>query len=93
MMMKHSADEVIQEAYPEVKSGMQWLVIKATQEVECSLRIKDVIGITQINRAGLGSTSNRVFSKVGSKGKRDMVNQEVRMFEEQRTATIITQAK
>ena len=34
-------------------------------------------------RAGLDSTSNKVFSKVGPKGKRDMASEEVRMFEEE----------
>ena len=59
--------------------------LKATQEAECSLRIKDIIGITQTSRAGLGSTSKVVFSKVGPKGKRDMLSEEVRMFEEEQS--------
>ena len=83
MMMKDSADEIIQKAYPEIKSDMKWSAIKAAQKVECSLQIKDIIGVTQTNRAGLGSTSNKVFSKMGPKGKRDKVSEEVRMFEEE----------
>ena len=92
--MKDSADEVIRKTYPEIKSGTKWSAIKATQEAECSLRIKDIIDVTQTNRAGVGSTSYKVFSKVGSKVKRDMVSEEVRMFEdEQRTGSAVTQAK
>ena len=83
--MKDSADEIIRKAYPEIKSDTKWSVVKAAQEAECSLRIKDIIGITQTNRAGLGSTSNKVFSKVGPKGKRDMVSEEIRMFEEEQS--------
>ena len=68
--------------------------VKTAQEAECSLRIKDIIGITQTNRAGLGSTSKKVFFKMDPKGKRDMVSEEVRMFEEeQRKASAVTQAK
>ena len=94
MMMKDSAYKIIQKAYPEIKSGMKWSAIKAAQEVKCSLQIKDIIGVTQTNRAGLGSTSKKVFSKVDPKGKRDMVSKEVRMFEEeQRKASAVTQAK
>ena len=94
MMMKDSTDEIIRKAYPEIKSSTQWSAVKAVQEAECSLRIKDIIGVTQTNRAGLGSTSEKVFSKVGLKGKRDMVSEEVRMFvKEQRKASAITQAK
>ena len=93
-MMKDSADEIIRKAYPEIKSGTKWSAIKAAQEVECTLWIKDIIGVIQTNRAGLGSTSKKVFSKVGPKGKRDMVGEEVRIFEEeQRKANAVTQAK
>ena len=85
MMLKDSADEIIRKACPEIKS------VKVVQEADCSLRIKDIIGVTQTNRTGLGSTSKKVFSKVGPKGKRDMVSEEVRMFEEeQRKASAVT---
>ena len=81
MMKKDSAGEVIRKAYPEIKS-------------ECSQRIKYIIGVTQTNPAVLDSTSNKVFSKVSPKGKRDILNEEVRRFdEEQRTVTAVTQAK
>ena len=94
MMMKDSATKIIRKAYTEIKSGMKSSTVKAAQEVEYSLRIKDIIGVTQTNRAGLGSTSKKVFSKVGPKGKRDMVSEDIRMFEEkQRTASAVTQAK
>ena len=83
MMMKDSADEIIRKAYPEIESGMKWSAVKAAQEAECSLRIKDIIGVTQTNRAGLGSTGKKVFSNVGPKGKRDMVSEEFSMFEEE----------
>ena len=94
MMMKDSADEIIRKAYPEIKSGTKWSAVKTAQEAECSLRIKDIIGVTQTNRAGLGSTSKKVFFKMDPKGKRDIVSEEVRMFEEeQRKASAVTQAK
>ena len=90
-MMMDSTGGVIWKAYSEKKSDMKWLAVKVAQEAEYNLRIK---GVTQTNRAGLGSTSQKVFSKVGRKGKRDMVNEEVRMFEEeQRTASAVTQTK
>ena len=92
--MKDSAHEIIGKAYPEIKSGTKWSAVKAAQEAECSLRIKDIIGVNQNNRAGLGSMRNKAFSKMGPKGKIDMVSEEIRMFEEeQRTASTVTQAK
>ena len=93
MMIKESADEIIRKAYPEIKSGTKWSAVKTAQEAKCSLRIKDILGVTQTNRAGLGSTSKKVFFKMDPKGKRDMVSEEVRMFEEeQRKASAVTQA-
>ena len=81
MMMKDSADEIIRKAYPEIKSGTKWSAVKAAQQAECSLRIRDIISVTQTNRAGLGSTSKKVFSKEGPKEKRDIVSEEIRMSE------------
>ena len=49
LMMKDSDNEIIRKAYPEIKSGTKWSAVKATQEAECSLRIKDTIGDTQTN--------------------------------------------
>ena len=89
MMMKDSADEIIQKAYPEIKSGTKWSAVKAAQEAGCSIQIKNIISVPQTNRAGLGSTSKKVFSNVG---KRDMVSDEGRMFD-LRTASAVTQAK
>ena len=89
--MKDLADEIIRKAYPEIKSGTKWSAVKTAQEAECSLRIKDIIGVTQTNRSGLGSTSKEVFSKVDPKGKRNMVSEEIRLFEEeQRKASAVT---
>ena len=68
------------EGVPRNKSGMKRSAVKTAQEKDCSLRIKDIIGFTQTNRAGLGSTSKNVFSKVGPKGKSDMVSEKVRML-------------
>ena len=94
MMMKDSVDEIIRKVYPEIKSGTKWSAVTATQEVECSPRMKDVICVSQTNRAGLRSAKNKVFYKVGPKGKRDMVSEKVRMFEEeQRTDSAVTHAK
>ena len=64
MMMKDSANEIIWKAYPEMKSGMKWSAVNAAN------KDKIIIGVTQTNQAGLGSTSTKVFSKVGPRKKR-----------------------
>ena len=45
MMMKDSADEIIRKAYPEIKSGTKWSAVKTARVAECSLQIKDIIGV------------------------------------------------
>ena len=90
--MKDSADEVIWKTYPEIKSVTKWSAIKAAGGGMQPM--KDIIGITKTSRVWLSSTNNKVFSKEGPEGKRDMVSKEVMMFEEeQRIATAVTQAK
>ena len=61
--MKVSADKFIQKVYPEIKLGAEWSAVKAAQEAECKQLIKDIIGIAQTNRTGLGSMSKRYFPK------------------------------
>ena len=69
IIMKDSAYDIIRNAYPEIKSGSKWSAIVAAQEEEYKQRIKEIIGVTQTNRARLGSSCNKVFSKVGPKRK------------------------
>ena len=51
MIMKDTADAIIQKACPEIKLCSKLSAVNA----ECSPRIKGIIGVTQSNRAGLGN--------------------------------------
>lgn len=94
MMMNDSNDEFVREAHPAVKAGTKWSVTKTIEEAESSLRTKEIMGLVQVDRAGLGSTKYEPFSKMGIKDKRKMVTEEIKMFEEEkRKATAVTQAK
>ena len=78
MMMKDSADEIIRKAYPEIKSGTKWLAGLGPAWRWNAAYASDII------------RSKKVSSKVGPKGKRDMVSEEIRMFkEEQRKAVLL----
>ena len=94
MMMRDSPDEIVRSVHPEIKSGSKWSAAETTQEAESSLRTKDIMGVTQTSRAGLGSMTPHFFSEAGPKGKRDMVITEIRNFEdEKRMAAAVAQAK
>ena len=49
-----------------------------------SLKIREIIGHTQTNRQGLGSTKTEWWSKAKGKAKRDMMIQEMRKEEDQK---------
>ena len=78
----------------EVRTGTKWPAANAVQEAEASLQVREVIRPTQTGRAGLGSTPHRWFSHEDSRGRRNMVITELKMFEEEkRVATAAGQAK
>ena len=81
-MLEDSADPVVKEANPELKTGRKWKVKKATEDAKADLRMKEIIGHTQTNRQGLGSTKMEWWSKAKGKAKRDLVIQEIREEEE-----------
>ena len=41
---------------PTIKTGRKWKVVEATDEAKERLKIKEVIGQTQTDRKGLGSS-------------------------------------
>ena len=96
LMMRDSPDQIIQQTNPEIRTGTKWSASTAVQEAECSLKIKDIMGITQTGRAGLGFTtpSHQWFSNANPKTRRNLVINELHSFEEEkRKAIAVGQAK
>ena len=81
-MLEDSADPVVKAAEPELKSGRKWKVKEATEAAKTNFKMKEIIGHTQTNRKGLGSSKMEWWSKTKGKAKRDMVIQEIREEEE-----------
>ena len=81
-LLQDSVDPVVRSAEPELRTGRKWKAREAVQAAEDSLRIREIIGHTQINRQGLGSTKMEWWSKAKGKAKRDMVIQEIRNEED-----------
>ena len=59
------------------KTGRKWKVVEAVDEAKECLKIKEVIGQTQTDRKGLGSSTEKWWSKAEGKEKRDMVINEI----------------
>ncbi|KAK3778109.1 hypothetical protein RRG08_062805 [Elysia crispata] len=72
-MLEDSEDPIVKTVQPTIKTGRKWKVVEAVDEAKECLKIKEVIGQTQIDRKGLGSSTAKWWSKAEGKEKRDMV--------------------
>ncbi|GFO17221.1 reverse transcriptase [Plakobranchus ocellatus] len=77
-MLEESDDPVVKTVQPSLKTGRKWKVTEAVDEAKECLKMKKVIGQTQTDRRGLGSTTAKWWSKTGGKEKRDMIIDEIR---------------
>ncbi|GFN97226.1 reverse transcriptase [Plakobranchus ocellatus] len=76
--LEKSDDPVVKTVQPSLKTRRKWKVTEAVDEAKECLKIKEVIGQTQIDRRGLGSITARWWSKTEGKEKRDMIIDEIR---------------
>ena len=83
-MLEDSEDPVVKTVQPTIKTGRKWKVVEAVDEAKECFKIKEVIGLTQTDRKGLGSSTAKWWSKAEGKEKRDMVINEMRLTEDSR---------
>ncbi|GFR61990.1 reverse transcriptase [Elysia marginata] len=81
-MLEDSDDPVVKTVQPSFKTDRKWKVTEAIDEANECLKMKEVIGQTQTDRKGLGSSSVKWWSKTKGKEKRDMIIDEVRQKED-----------
>ncbi|GFN80341.1 reverse transcriptase [Plakobranchus ocellatus] len=89
-MLEESDDPVVKTVQPSLKTGRKWKVTKAVDEAKECLKMKEVIGQTQTDRRGLGSTTVKWRSKTEGKEKRDMIIDEIRNKEDSTRAIVPT---
>ena len=78
-MMKYSADKMIRKVYPEIKSGMKKSAVKANAANESKISQASLKPI----ELGWVAREKRYSPKWAQREKRDMVTEEIRMFEEE----------
>ncbi|GFN99286.1 reverse transcriptase [Plakobranchus ocellatus] len=66
-MLEESDDPVVKTVQPSLKTGRKWKVTEAVDEAKECLKMKEVIGQTQTDRRGLGSTTAKWWSKTEGK--------------------------
>ncbi|GFO24652.1 reverse transcriptase [Plakobranchus ocellatus] len=81
-MLEESDDHVVKTVQPSLKTGRKWKVTEAIDEAKECLKMKELIGQTQTDHRGLGSTTAKWWSKTEGKEKRDMIIDEIRNKED-----------
>ena len=82
MMLDDSKDKVIKSLNPTLKTGRKWKVKDTIISAKENPPFKEVIGLTQTGRQGLGVNEQKLWSQTNGKDRRDMVIQEVRNEED-----------
>ena len=81
MMLRESNDQQISNNPPDVRTGKKWDAEKVTDEIASVLKHRDIVGSTQTDRAGLGNSDFRPFSKMTKTERRASVTGQVRVLE------------
>ena len=74
-MLDYSKDKVITFLNPTLKTGRKWKVKDTIISAKENLAFKEVIGLTQTGRQGLGVNEKKWWSQANGKDRRDMVIQ------------------
>ena len=83
MMLRGSKDKRVQGARVEVTTKRGWSAEEAVDRAESRLHHREIVGIVNKGRQGLGMETSRMWSKEPDKGRRDLIRQEVRQELEQ----------
>ena len=67
---------------PAVETGRKWSTSTAVAEAESSLKLKDICGVTQLDRCGIGYSQVQLWSFSSAKERRKLVVEEIRQEEE-----------
>ena len=82
MMLDVSKNTVIKSLNPTLKTGRKWKVKDTIISAKENLAFKEVIGLVQTGRQGLGVTDKKWWSQANGKDHRNMIIQEVRNKED-----------
>ena len=78
MTLRNSKDQVIRDTLPAVKTGRKWSASTVVAEAESSLKLKDIVGATQLDRCGIGHSQVQLWSLSSAKERRELVVEEIR---------------
>ncbi|XP_053395771.1 uncharacterized protein LOC128555950 [Mercenaria mercenaria] len=85
--LKESKDDLIRKAGIETRTGRKWSASQAVSQAESRLQHKDIVGTTAVGRQGLGFIKSQRWGSADSTTKRQMIQNEVRLAEEEERRT------
>ncbi|XP_045195004.2 uncharacterized protein LOC123550644 [Mercenaria mercenaria] len=85
--LKESKDDLVRKAGIETRTGRKWSASQAVSQAESRLQHKDIVGTTAVGRQGLGIIKSQRWVSADSTTKRQMIQNEVRLAEEEERRT------
>ena len=84
MMLRESKDTSISSNPPTVNTARKWVAETETDQALAALKHRDIMGLTQTNRKGLGFGSFKPFVNMNQKERRDAVVDTIKKGEAER---------
>ncbi|KAI8516257.1 hypothetical protein Bbelb_048380 [Branchiostoma belcheri] len=91
MLYRDSHDQKVRDAGVTTRAGRRFKADSLVDQAEGMLVLRDIIGITNIGRQGLGSTHFQQWGKANREERRSLVQEEVRKLEEEKRIAKATQ--
>ncbi|XP_045167230.2 uncharacterized protein LOC123530520 [Mercenaria mercenaria] len=84
---KESKDDLVRKTGTETRTGRKWSASQAVSQAESRLQHKDIVGTTAVSRQVLGIIKSQRWGSADSTTKRQMIQNEVRLAEEEERRT------
>ncbi|XP_076113544.1 uncharacterized protein LOC143081178 [Mytilus galloprovincialis] len=83
MTLRDSKDAKVRGAKVKIRTGRKWKAEEAVNEAETRLKHSVIVGVTAVGRQGFGMTTKTRWDTANEKGRRELVQQEIRQLEEE----------
>ncbi|XP_076080058.1 uncharacterized protein LOC143050834 [Mytilus galloprovincialis] len=83
MTLRDSKVAKVRGAKVKIRTGRKWKAEEAVKEAETRLKHSVIVGVTAVDRQGFGMTTKPRWDTANKKGRRELVQQEIRQMEEE----------
>ncbi|VDI67758.1 Hypothetical predicted protein [Mytilus galloprovincialis] len=83
MTLRDSKDAKVRGAKVKIRTGRKWKAEEAVKEAETRLKHSVIVGVTAVGRQGFGMTTKPRWDTANEKGRRELVQTEIRQMEEE----------